>query len=69
MCIAAPSSVKMVPERTRKAATPNPMTAAARLEHSLVCQTIEEIIGPRLTEEVCNILYIIVSSTPNLVTV
>ncbi|KAJ8314952.1 hypothetical protein KUTeg_007102 [Tegillarca granosa] len=47
----APSSVKMVPERTRKAATPNPMTAAARVEHSLVCQTIEEIIGPRLTEE------------------
>ena len=38
----------------RKAGTPNPMTAAGKVEHSLVCQTIEEMIGPRLTAEVGN---------------
>ena len=37
----------------RKAGTPNPMTAAGKVEHSLVAQTIEEMIGPRLTTEVC----------------
>ena len=28
------------------------MMAAGKVEHSLVCQTIEEMIGPRLTAEV-----------------
>ena len=37
----------------RKAGTPNPMTGAGKVEHSLVAQTIEEMIGPRLTAEVC----------------
>lgn len=41
------SNVKM-----RKAGTPNPMTGAGKVEHSLVAQTIEEMIGPRLTAEV-----------------
>ena len=36
----------------RKAGTPNPMTAAGKQEHAIVAQTIEEIIGPRLTGEV-----------------
>lgn len=36
----------------RKAGTPNPLTAAGKLEHALVAQTIEEIMAPRLTGEV-----------------
>ncbi|XP_067674368.1 uncharacterized protein [Haliotis asinina] len=35
----------------RKGGTPNPMTSAGKQEHSMVCQTLEEIIGPRLTAE------------------
>lgn len=37
----------------RKSGTPNPMTAAGKQEHAIVAQTIEDIIGPRLTAEVC----------------
>lgn len=39
----------------RKMGTPNPMTLAAKMEHSLVCQTIKEVICPRMTEEVGDI--------------
>ncbi|XP_052807484.1 dynein axonemal heavy chain 5-like isoform X7 [Mya arenaria] len=35
----------------RKTGTPNPMTAAGKLEHALVAQTIEEMISPRLMGE------------------
>ncbi|ESO89151.1 hypothetical protein LOTGIDRAFT_229063 [Lottia gigantea] len=35
--------------QTRKAGTPNPMTAAGKLDHSVVCNTIEEVLGPRMT--------------------
>ncbi|XP_070190368.1 uncharacterized protein [Littorina saxatilis] len=35
----------------RKSGTPNPMTGAGKQEHAIVAQTIEEIIGPRLTGE------------------
>ncbi|XP_076466964.1 uncharacterized protein LOC143298129 [Babylonia areolata] len=35
----------------RKSGTPNPMTAAGKQEHAIVAQTIEDIIGPRLTGE------------------
>ena len=42
----------------RKAGTPNPMTAASKVEHSLVAQTVEEMIGPRLTAEVCTSLFV-----------
>ncbi|KAK3577475.1 hypothetical protein CHS0354_032326 [Potamilus streckersoni] len=45
-----PGSVKLGTGH-RKAGTPNPMTTAGKMEHALVCQTIEEIIGPRLTSE------------------
>ncbi len=37
----------------RKLATPNPLTMAAKAEHALVGMTLLDIIGPRLTEEVC----------------
>lgn len=36
----------------RKGGTPNPMTAAGKLEHAIVFQTIEEMISPRLSGEV-----------------
>jgi hypothetical protein len=36
----------------RKSGTPNPMTAQSKLEHAIVAQTLEEVIGPRLTTEV-----------------
>jgi len=36
----------------RKTGTPNPMTAAGKMEHALVAQTIEEMIAPRLEAEV-----------------
>lgn len=35
----------------RKSSTPNPMTAGGKQEHAIVAQTIEDIIGPRLTGE------------------
>lgn len=54
--VAAPSSIKMggttLTAGTRKMGTPNPMTLAAKMEHALVCQTIKEVICPRMTEEV-----------------
>ncbi|XP_052089132.1 uncharacterized protein LOC127725852 isoform X10 [Mytilus californianus] len=50
----APSSMKFGGAMTatqRKMGTPNPMTLAAKMEHSLVCQTIREVICPRMTDE------------------
>lgn len=41
----------------RKSGTPNPMTAAGKQEHAIVAQTIEEIIGPRLTAEVWSLFF------------
>lgn len=32
--------------------TPNPLTSSARMEHSIVGQSLLEIIGPRLQGEV-----------------
>lgn len=37
----------------RKSGSLNPLTVQAKQEHSLVCETIEEIMGPRLMTEVC----------------
>ena len=48
--LVASSNVKLGGHR--KGGTPNPMTAAGKVEHALVAQTIEEMIGPRLTAEV-----------------
>jgi hypothetical protein len=45
-------NVKMAAGAHRKTGTPNPMTAAGKVEHALVAQTIEEIMAPRLTGEV-----------------
>ena len=36
----------------RKAGTPNPLTAAAKMEHAIVSKTLLDIIEPRLTPEV-----------------
>ncbi|OWF37572.1 Dynein heavy chain 5, axonemal [Mizuhopecten yessoensis] len=44
----ASSNVK-ISSVSRKTGTPNPMTAAGKLEHALVAQTILEVISPRLT--------------------
>ena len=55
------SNVKM-----RKAGTPNPMTGAGKVEHSLVAQTIEEMIGPRLTAEVCVFAELLIAMQTNL---
>ena len=54
MCVAVklPGSLGM-----RKSGTPNPMTAAGKQEHAIVAQTIEEIIGPRLTAEVWSLFF------------
>ncbi|XP_035829673.1 dynein heavy chain 5, axonemal isoform X2 [Aplysia californica] len=35
----------------RKPGTPNPLTTQGKQEHSMVCETIDEIISPRLTAE------------------
>ncbi|KAL5009692.1 hypothetical protein ScPMuIL_011997 [Solemya velum] len=45
------SSLKMTTGSQRKMATPNPMSQWGKLEHALVCKTLEEVIGPRLTTE------------------
>lgn len=42
----------------RKTGTPNPMTAAGKVEHALVAQTIEEMVTPRLMAEVVVLFYI-----------
>ncbi|XP_025098007.1 LOW QUALITY PROTEIN: dynein gamma chain, flagellar outer arm-like [Pomacea canaliculata] len=44
----------------RKGGTPNPMTAAGKLEHAIVFQTIEEMISPRLSGEDLSIFRTIV---------
>ncbi|XP_055954873.1 dynein axonemal heavy chain 8-like [Patella vulgata] len=45
------SMVKLPGQSQRKTGTPNPMTAAGKLEHSLVCQTIEEMLSPRMAAQ------------------
>ncbi|XP_041355189.1 dynein gamma chain, flagellar outer arm-like isoform X3 [Gigantopelta aegis] len=45
----AATSSKIGLSAQRKPGTPNPLSAAVKQEHALVCQTLEEIIGPRLT--------------------
>ncbi|KAK6187606.1 hypothetical protein SNE40_005595 [Patella caerulea] len=45
------SMVKLPGQGQRKTGTPNPMTAAGKLEHSLVCQTIEEMLSPRMAAQ------------------
>ena len=37
----------------KKPHTPNPISAAAKLEHAIVGQTLIDIIGPRLNHQVC----------------
>ncbi|XP_060567478.1 dynein axonemal heavy chain 5-like [Ruditapes philippinarum] len=56
-------NVKMAAGAHRKTGTPNPMTAAGKVEHALVAQTIEEIMAPRLTGETMQIFKNIVKDT------
>ena len=37
----------------KKPHTPNPISAAAKVEHAIVGQTLIDIIGPRLNHQVC----------------
>ncbi|XP_053397319.1 dynein axonemal heavy chain 5-like isoform X6 [Mercenaria mercenaria] len=56
-------NVKMAAGAHRKTGTPNPMTAAGKVEHAIVAQTIEEIMAPRLTGETMQIFKNIVKDT------
>ncbi len=49
----------------RKTATPNPLSATAKVEHALVGQNLINIIGPRLSAEV-SIYAIVVTIGPRL---
>ncbi|XP_074662754.1 uncharacterized protein LOC141915202 [Tubulanus polymorphus] len=40
---------------SRKTGTPNPLTPAAKMEHSIVGQALLEIIGPRLSGDICSV--------------
>jgi len=39
-------------QKDKKPPTPSALSSAARLEHSLVLQSLQECIGPRLSPEV-----------------
>ncbi|GFN75495.1 dynein beta chain, ciliary [Plakobranchus ocellatus] len=39
----------------RKPGTPNPLTAQGKQEHAMICETIDEVISPRLTAENYNL--------------
>ena len=39
-------------QKDKKPTTPSALSSAARLEHSLVLQSLQECIGPRLSPEV-----------------
>ncbi|KAL4232681.1 hypothetical protein ACF0H5_007369 [Mactra antiquata] len=56
-------NVKIAAGAHRKTGTPNPMTAAGKVEHALVAQTIEEIMSPRLTGETMQIFKNIIKDT------
>ena len=38
--------------KDKKPGTPSALSSAAKLEHALVLQSLQECIGPRLTQEV-----------------
>ena len=44
--------LKTVEKQTRKPGLPNPMTPAAKAEHAIVAQALQNVIGPRLKPEV-----------------
>ena len=39
-------------QKDKKPTTPSAMSSGARMEHSLVLQSLQECIGPRLSPEV-----------------
>lgn len=43
-------------QKDKKPTTPSALPSAARLEHSLVLQSLQECIGPRLSPEVAGLL-------------
>ena len=43
-------------QKDKKPTTPSALSSAARLEHSLVLQSLQECIGPRLSPEVAELL-------------
>lgn len=43
-------------QKDKKPTTPSALSSAARLEHSLVLQSLQECIGPRLSPEVAGLL-------------
>ena len=44
-------------QKDKKPTTPSSLSSAARLEHALVLQSLQECIGPRLSPEVPDATY------------
>lgn len=55
-------------QKDKKPTTPSTISPGARLEHSLVLQSLQECIGPRLSPEVSEIKLIFSTDTTKTLT-
>lgn len=46
-------------QKDKKPTTPSALSSAAKLEHALVLQSLQECIGPRLSPEVSTVFHLV----------